>query len=200
PPWRIATIPVAVVTSVLVGFPLITGDVVADTRPKLPPAHVQLPAYWEQMADVVDERPTRGAVLVLPPDDFYGMPYKWGYYGADDFIANLFRRPVVVPNPQGSAYVSASTELLSAIDQTAQSILSHDWRQTEALVTAMNTPLVLVRGDIVTPYEGRPIVSPAALADALTVSPNFSLVRKTGLLDLFELKSATSDPETTRII
>src|SRR5207249_4227714 len=89
---------------------------------------------------------------------------------------------------------------LSAIDQTAQSILSHDWRQTEALVTAMNTPLVLVRGDIVTPYEGRPIVSPAALADALTVSPNFSLVRKTGLLDLFELKSATSDPETTRSI
>src|SRR5439155_18383385 len=77
--WRLVTAPLALVTAVVLGFPLITGAVVPDTRPRLPPAHVQLPAYWAQMANVVDEQPTQGALLVLPPDDFYGMPYKWGY-------------------------------------------------------------------------------------------------------------------------
>jgi arabinofuranan 3-O-arabinosyltransferase len=189
-----SVVPVSLGILLALGFPLYTGAVVPDVRPQLPPAHAQLPTYWTQMASVVDASPKEGSLLVLPPDDFYGMPYSWGYYGADDFVARLFRRPVVVPNPQGNGYVPGSPGLIGAVNLAAQSILRHDWPQAEVLVTALNTPLVLVRRDIQSPYGSRQIVPPADLEAALKLAPNFELVRQIGLLDLYELKSATADP------
>ena len=70
------------------------------------------------MARFVDAAPLSGAVLVLPPDDFYQMPYRWGYYGTDSFIPDLMNRPVLVPSGQG--YSPASVQLLRAVDLTTQ--------------------------------------------------------------------------------
>jgi hypothetical protein len=195
PTMRLLVVPVALATVVLVGFPMYTGAEVPDTRPGLPTGHVQLPAYWTQMASYVDALPVQGTLLVLPPDDFYAMPYSWGYYGADSFIPDLFVRRVLVPNPQGSGYISTSPQLISAVNLTAQSILHHDWRQAAALTTALNTPLVLVRRDVASPYESRQILSPNDLAQALEAAPNFVLIRREGLLDLFELRGRTNDLE-----
>ncbi len=184
---------VAVGASLLVGFPLLTGAIVVDQRPKLPPTHVSVPDYWAAMAQFVDRFPMQGSVLVMPPDDFYQMPYTWGYYGNDDFVVELFQRPVLLPNPQG--YVPTSPEVISAVDLTAQSILNHNWRQVEALTTALHTPLVLVRGDIQSSYSGRSILAPNNLVDALNSAPNFELVHQIGSLDLFALKSTLREPE-----
>src|SRR5438067_2163411 len=74
---------------VLPGMPIVTGSVVPDTRPTLPPEHVRMPTYWEDMASFVDRFPESGAMLVLPPDDYYQMPYTWGYFGNDQFISDL---------------------------------------------------------------------------------------------------------------
>ncbi len=186
-------VPLALGTSLLVGFPLYTGAVVTDSRPALPSAHVHVPTYWTEMAQFVDRLPVQGSVLVMPPDDFYQMPYTWGYYGSDGFVVDLFQRPVLVPNGQG--YTPTSTEVTSAVNLTAQSILHHNWRQTEALVTALHTPLVLVRRDIVSSYPGRSILPPDGLVDALNIAPNFVLVRQIGSLDLFELRATLTEPE-----
>ena len=113
--------PLALATAAFVGFPLLTGVVVPDSRPSLPPAHVRVPDYWPAMAQFTDSLPVQGAVLVMPPDDFYQMSYRWGYYGNDGFIADLFKRPVLVPN--GQSYFPTSTELVSAVALTGQSIL-----------------------------------------------------------------------------
>ena len=98
---RFAVAPLVLGTSILAGFPLFTGAIVPDNRPGLPPAHVKMPGYWTEMAGFVDALPIQGALLVMPPDDFYQMPYTWGYYGSDAFVVEMFHRPVLVPNGQG---------------------------------------------------------------------------------------------------
>jgi hypothetical protein len=199
PALRLSIAPLAFGTALLVGFPLYTGVVVPDTKPTLPrdfvharPAHVQMPAYWPEMAGYADALSIQGALLVLPPDDFYEMPYTW-YYGSDSFVVELFKRHVLLPTTQG--YTPASSELIGAANLTAQSILNRDWRQVEALVTVLNAPLILVRRDIQTPYPGRSIVPPNDLAVALSAAPNFALLRQVGSLDLFALRKPISETE-----
>src|SRR5205807_2165609 len=68
--------------------------------------------------------------------------------------------------------------------------LDRDWQQTEALLTALNAPLILVRLDVEAPYPGRAIASPDALAQALRVAPNFTSVSTIGSLELFALTTA----------
>src|SRR5438445_8607424 len=152
-----------------------------------------MPSYWKEMARIVDEAPTQGGLLVLPPDDFYQMPYTWGYVGTDSFVVDLFRRPVVLPNQQG--YSPASSELASAVRFTSDGILKRDWRQVETLVTALNAPLILVREDIDVTYPGRTITPPSQLAYALNFAPNFTLVRTVGPLKLFRLTSTLHESE-----
>jgi arabinofuranan 3-O-arabinosyltransferase len=186
--------PLALVTAIAIGYPLYTGALVPDGGRPLPtwanharPQHIQEPAYWPEMARFVDSLPIQGAVLVMPPDDFYEMPYTW-YYGADSFIPELFNRHVLVPSYPPS-------ELVNAVDLTGQSILRKDWHQAEALVRALDAPLVLVRRDIVTPYPNHSILPPNDLATALNTAPNFVLVRRIGLLDLYSLRNTVADPQ-----
>lgn len=180
-------------TVACVGFPIYTGALVPDVRPVLPSAHVRVPGYWSDMARYADALPTRGSLLIMPPDDFYQMPYTWGYYGTDDFIVDLFHRPVLVPNGQG--YSPATAQVVSAVSLTARSITQRNWHQTQALVTALDTPLILLRRDIKTPFSDRAILPPGDLAAALSTAPNFVLVRTIGSLDLFALKSVISEFE-----
>jgi len=196
---RFAIAPTALGIAVLLGFPLYVGGFVPDTHPTLATwavsarqTHVQMPAYWPEMARFADGLPVEGAVLVMPPDDWYEMPYTW-YYGTDAFIVQLFKRRVLVPNTQ--TYTPASSGLIGAVNLTAQSILNKDWRQAETLVTALNAPLVLVREDIQAPFPNHSIPPPKALAEGLNASPNFVLVRKIGSLDLFSLRSAVAETE-----
>ena len=89
------------------GFPLMTGAIAPDHRPVLPSTHVSVPAYWTAMASYLNRSAPPGNLLVLPQDDFYQMPYTWGYYGADGFITDLIARNVVDPVAQGYAPASA---------------------------------------------------------------------------------------------
>lgn len=175
---------------IIPAYPLVTGAVVPDQRPILPSEHVRVPTYWLGMANFLNESAAPGAILVLPPDDFYQMPYSWGYYGVDGFIPQLISRPVLVPNGQG--YAPASQPLLNAVNSTATSIIQHDWPNAESILQVLHTPLVLVRGDIQAPYPNRHIVSPQALSAALLTSPAFELVDREGPLSLFRLKSAVA--------
>jgi arabinofuranan 3-O-arabinosyltransferase len=182
-------LPVALLV-ILPGVPLITGTIVPDTRPLLPPGHVRLPAYWTQIAAFVDKMPSAGAMLVLPPDDYYQMPYTWGYDGNDQFVTDLTRRSVLNPT---TGYFSATDQLSNVVNLAAQSMLSGDWQLVDRLLGALGTPLVLVRGDLDTSYPGRTFLSPIAVANALRHAPNFDLVTTAGPLQLYSLRGASGD-------
>jgi glycosyltransferase involved in cell wall biosynthesis len=172
------------------GFPLMTGEVAPDHRPLLPSIHVSVPAYWTEMASYLNRSGPAGNLLVLPEDDFYQMPYTWGYYGADGFITDLLTRNVVDPVTQG--YTPAAQELTSAVGLVQQGLLAHDWPSVQRTLTAIGTPLLLVREDVNAAFPGRHITPPAALDRALHDDQDMRLVHRFGKLELFALRRSVS--------
>jgi len=173
------------------GMPLLTGAIVPDNRAPLPSMHVRMPNYWMEMASYINQMPGPGGILVLPPDDFYQMPYKWGYYGSDGFIGQLVSRPILIPGQQ--AYFPTSAQLLSVEELAANSITSYDWQLEGNLLGVLGTPWVLVRDDLDTTFAGRTFQSPASLVGALQQAGNFNLVHRSGPLWLFRLRGAHAD-------
>ncbi len=174
---------IAIAVALASGFPLWTGAVIPGPRNGFPSSHVVVPKYWEKTASYLNSaKAPPGAVLVLPADDFYQMPYTW-YYGNDGFIANLLDRHVVVPSGQG--YDSTSVELLNAVQLEDSALLSHNWLEASRILEAIGTPIILVRGDINSSFPGRSIVAPHALLSALAVDPNMHAVHSFGLLSLY---------------
>ena len=127
---------------------------------------------------------------MLPQDDFYQMPYTWGYYGADAFITDLIARKVVDPVTEG--YAPAGAELGDAVRLVQRGLLAHDWRSVYRALTALGTPLLLVRGDVNANFGEPHITPPAALERALSEDPGMRLVRRLGKLVLFTLRAPTN--------
>jgi hypothetical protein len=187
PRVRLAAVSVAASAAVLApAFPLITGAIAPDHRPLLPATHVRVPAYWTAMASYLNGSAPSGNLLVLPEDDYYQMPYTWGYYGADTFIRNLIARNTLDPAAQG--YAPARPELLDAISLVQQGLLAHNWPSVRRILAAIGTPLLLVRGDVNAAFPGRHITPPAALDSALRDDKDMRLVRRAGKLELFGLR------------
>jgi hypothetical protein len=175
---------------IIPGFPLLSGAIVRGPVDGFPSSHVSLPGYWAATARYLNTRASPGSLLVLPPDDFYQMPYRW-YYGNDGFISDLLIRHVV--DPVGQGYEPASAELLTTIQQIASSLLAHDWLLANRLLDAVGTPEILVRGDIEANFPGRDIIDPAALAAALSHDPGVSVVYHDGPLRVFRLRRASGE-------
>jgi hypothetical protein len=149
---------------------------------------VAVPSYWSLMATRVDAAAGVGSVLLLPSDDYYQMPYDWGYYGSDDFIQQLMSRPVLDPSAEGP--MPASAQLLSSVRLVSESLVAGQWREAAALLAALHSPFVLLRGDIDASFPGRDITSPVRLAAALRRDPSMRLVAREGPLELFVARHA----------
>lgn len=191
----------AICLALSAGFPIWMGSTVPSARPGFPSDHVKEPSYWKTFAKYLNN-PTspKGSLLVLPPDTFYQMPYNW-YYGNDAFIVNMLKRNVLVPSSQG--YSNVSSNLLKDVKLEALSLKYHRWKEASNLMTAMGTPLVLVRGDIKTQGD---IISPAVLSASLKLDPLMQLVRRMGPLSVYKQrpiykqnKFATINVDTPRL-
>jgi len=191
PTW--SAVAFAAVVLVAAGsFPLWTGAVVPGPRPPFPSSHVKFPRYWQTMADWLNSRAApSGALLALPPDDFYAMPYYW-YYGNDGFITDLVARHVI--DPSGQSYEKVSNELLKASQLEANALVARDWNEAERLLGAMDTPLVLVRGDIDARFPSRSIISPALLNNRLRADPLMHALHRDSPLVVYGLRAGISGP------
>jgi arabinofuranan 3-O-arabinosyltransferase len=168
------------------GFPLWTGALIPGPRQGFPSSHVRVPRYWTATANYLNSSSApQGALLVLPPDDFYQMPYTW-YYGNDSFIADLMRRNVVVPAGQGAE--SVSSELLDAVRLEASAIAERNWKEAAQILRAIGTPLVLVRSDIEADFPGRNIIPARILTQGLAKDPDMRLIYQAGKLAVYELR------------
>jgi hypothetical protein len=194
PLWA-ATSCLAIVVALAAGFPLLTGGVVLGPQHGFPSAHVTVPSYWNASANYLNSTAApSGALLVLPPDDFYQMPYDW-YYGNDGFIPDLYARHVVVPSAQG--YDGAGSALLNAVTLEAQALEHRRWDLAAQDLTAVGTPIVLVRGDIDASFPKRNIVPPATLLHSLEADPQMTRIHTDGPLSFFRLRPAFDQPSTS---
>lgn len=189
--FRLAAVSVAATGALLApGFPLMTGAIAPSHRPVLPSTQVRVPGYWTAMASYLNGSAPPGNLLLLPQDDFYQMPYTWGYYGADAFITDLIGRNVLNPSEQG--YAPAQQELTDAVHLVQEGLLAHDWGSVERTLTAIGTPLLLVRGDVNAAFTDRDIAPPAELDSALREDKGMRLVHSAGKLELFALRGHVS--------
>jgi hypothetical protein len=186
-------IPLSLVVAMLIicgglaaSYPLWTGAEISGPHDGFPSAHVVFPKYWNASARYLNSsKAPSGALMVLPANDFYQMPYTW-YYGSDGFISNMLNRNVVVPSAQG--YGLVSSELLNSVKLESSSLLSQDWTEAGRILDAVGTPIVLVRGDINSKFPSRTITSPTRLKDSLSIDPEMQLIHKSGPLSVYELK------------
>lgn len=198
PPQRERVLTIRWITAALVvviiagSFPIWTGILISGKRQELPSTHAAIPAYWTSMGRYLNgTNAPNGSLLVMPPDDFYQMPYNW-FYGNDSFIVDMLGRHVIVPTAQG--YVQTSISLLSALQDESSALLDHRWATAGAILNALDTPLVLVRGDIESEFPGRDIVSPTALATALRNDPEMIAEKNFGPLSIFKIRSRYQKP------
>jgi hypothetical protein len=191
--YTIRWIAAALVVAIIAGsFPIWTGILISGKRQELPSTHAAIPAYWTSMGSYLNgSKSPNGSLLVMPPDDFYQMPYNW-FYGNDSFIVDLLSRHVIVPTAQG--YVQTSLSLLNALQEESSALLGHQWAAAGAILNALDTPLVLVRGDIENEFPGRDIVSPTALVTALRQDPEMVAEQSFGPLSIFKIKSRYHEP------
>lgn len=199
PPYRPSTIPRAatfaslgiVAVALVSSYPIWTGSVISGPHAGFPSTHVRVPRYWTDTAAYMNGHGPGGSMLVLPPDDFYAMPYTW-YYGNDGFIVNLFKRHVV--DPSGQSYDKVSTELLQATNLEASELVSHNFGEARRILAAIGTPVVMVRGDIEPHFARRHIVSPRSLVSSLNADPEMRLVYRNGPLSIYGVARPLRQP------
>jgi len=175
----------AVAVVVLVGaFPVAVGSMVPRFGHAIPESHVKIPKYWTKLAAQINQSWPRATVVVLPPNDFYQMPYTW-YYGNNNFITDLLSAHVLDPSSEG--YMPSSDELLRAVDQLAGALLGRRWQEATDIMNALGATQMLVRGDINASYPGTHIIPPVDLMNALTRDPQVRLLDRVGPLSLYGL-------------
>ena len=190
-----ALVAVVLVVALAPAYPLAMGQVApAQRRGAFPSSRVAFPAYWTSMAAYLNSAAPPGHLLVLPPDDFYQMPYTWGYYGNDGFITDLLSRDVLDPTAQG--YQSVASQLTTTDLNLATALINQQWLLANRLINALGTPLLLVRGDVNASFPGRSIISPQVLEARLLADPYMRLIHRSGPLELF--RDTVADQAATR--
>ncbi|MBV8195334.1 MAG: hypothetical protein JOY80_07380, partial [Candidatus Dormibacteraeota bacterium] len=177
--------------------PLLTGAVIADSRPLLPSAHVTIPGYWYEMGSFVEANVSASdSVVVLPADTYYQVAYTWGYYGSDSFISGLMTRRTIAAIPGG--YVPTAQQLLSAVQQLTSDIEQHDWVGVDRIGAALHSPWLLIRGDVQQSLSNRTTSLPESLAATLRSDPYATVAHTSGPLTLVRLdvNAAAGTPAT----
>jgi hypothetical protein len=173
----------------LSSFPLITGSIIRNKADGFPSAHVTIPSdWWEAERYLNVTQPPDSAILLLPTDDYYQMPFTW-YYGADNFAEGLFKQVVINPvKPTAQKnYFKLSSDLYDYSKFVQSSLLKNKWDDVNSALFAMGTSMILVRQDVVYNFANRNIVNPNLLYSHLSNDPLVHLVFRKGKLSIFKM-------------
>ncbi len=188
--WLIRTTSAMAVAALAYPYPIWTGAVVPDRRPVLPPAHVKVPAEWQQIASLLNRSTIPGKVLVLPLADYYQMPTTWGYYGADAIPRSLLRRPTIQPLPGG--YYSDLPGFRALVAATQLAVQTGDSVALTRLLRSLGVTYVIVRNDIDLRYFSsaatRHVVDPSTLETGLQAAPSLTRIRSTSVADVYRVE------------
>jgi hypothetical protein len=175
------------------GLPLLTGDFIpktwlhGDAKSVVTP-----PRYWSDAAGYLDSQPDGSRVLLLPNNDFYQMPYDWGYYGADG-VAALIARPQLIVSSQSINYITGAPALGPQFAHLVGAIRAHSHTSVAPLLSALGVGWILQRNDIVWTRPYRDIVSPAAVHNFLARQPHIYHNATFGKVDLYEFEAQIPD-------
>ncbi len=178
---------------IVTAFPLVTGQVVGRSPVNTAPPGIAIPSYWFQLKDYLSRQDVHAGVLLLPNDDYYQMPYSWGYYGADAVPGEFIPNRNITINAAGG-YVAATSGGVDLNGQILQAVKDSAHPTIEPYLAAQGLRYIVQRNDIVTDEIGRHIVSPRQVRAYLQSQSYLHFVRSFGKLDLYEVDQRSFVP------
>lgn len=166
------------------GYALAAGTYLPRPAPGENSAFVHIPPYWKAAAAFLNRY--SGRTLILPNDDFYQMPYSWGYYGADAVPTTLLHQALLLA-PNTGGYLGGSTGFGDVETALVQALAAGKSIDLAPVLRKLGVRYLLVRKDILSSLPGRGIISPAFLDAYLQRQPWLHLVQRFGPLAVFAL-------------
>lgn len=139
------------------------------------------PQYWSEAAKWINQQPGDWKVLFLPNNDYYQMPYDWGYYGVD-FLSFYIDKPVVM---QQYNYLLPK-ETTDSIGLIYKTISANDTVTFQHLLDIYNIRYILQRNDVLNDFGERKIIDPALIKSFLSSQNEITKVKQFGKLDIYE--------------
>ncbi|MBV8366915.1 MAG: hypothetical protein JO194_10515 [Candidatus Eremiobacteraeota bacterium] len=146
------------------------------------------PSYWKQTAQFFNALPhddTR--VLLLPNDDFYQMPYDWGYYGIDTVAQTFIERPVVLVSPESFNYLGASAAVRAQYATLLREIARRSKAPIAPLMSSLDVGWIVQRNDVDWTHPLRSILPPAKIARYLANQRQLRKVASFDKLDVYRV-------------
>jgi len=180
---KISLVVIIISTILISAFPIITGELIPEKRSGLPSEYIKIPDYYYSSSVYVNNAPDDFKILVLPPNDFYQMPYNWGYYGID-ISSFLFNKPVLKIAPE-EGYVGNYFLKLSNItyhDGITNQSKYYFWK----MAGIMNVKFILNREDIDYTFRSS-ILPPNNVKMLLDNSNNVHFNKRIGKLSFYQI-------------
>ena len=195
-----------ILTFIISTYRLITNPIETKTTQLPFSSYIKIPDYWYEATDWLNNQPGDYKILITPPDDFYQMPYIWGYYGRE-FQTRLIRKPILSNSYRFSYKINPDVTV--TLQQLSNSIKYNRTAEFKAFLDLLNIKYIVQRNDIQHNFTGRNIIPPNEMQTFLTQQPYIHLAKKFGQLDIYEytepkhyiytLNPATSQQATIKI-
>ncbi|MCW3995882.1 MAG: alpha-(1-_3)-arabinofuranosyltransferase family protein [Candidatus Bathyarchaeota archaeon] len=186
-----ATILLFLVTAFVVSsFPIFMGSHFADTKTEQLPysSYVQIPQYWYQATEWINNQPGDWKILLTPLNDFYEMPYEWGYYGTDQLLERLFEKPIVSTVALNGYVTNANTSAI--LKQIRASVKFNRTDEFKTLLDVLSIKYIVQRNDVKTNMEGRNLRPPSYMQAFFAQQPYLKLIKTYGEIDIYEYTEA----------
>jgi hypothetical protein len=139
------------------------------------------PAYWVEASDWINNQEGSWKVLLLPNNDYYQMPYEWGYYGVD-FVHFYITKPVIMQY----YYYTISEETTSSISLLYEAVRQNDHDSFQKLLDYHNVRFIIQRNDIIRDFGGRQIMNSDTVNTFLQANSSLVKVNQFQRLDVYE--------------
>jgi hypothetical protein len=129
-------------------YPFFSGKVVIGERGDFPGARIQIPDYWYDCANYINEKMITGRVLLLPQNPFYQVHFCWwgdGYYGIDPAPYFIFKSFISVD--PGGGYIKSSNSN-KMVELFFESPLKFSSFKAQNFLSLLNARYVLHRKDL----------------------------------------------------
>ena len=176
---------------IISAFPIVTNPIETKTEEIPYSSYVKIPQYWYEANDWLNNKTGDYRILVTPLDDYYQVPYSWGYYGADSFLERFIQNPIINPSYAFSYAVNPNTIML--MNQLRDAIKYNGTDEFETIMKLLNVKYILQRNDLDYEYmasTNRDMMNPEKMRNFLSNQRNITLDKTIEELDIYEYTQA----------
>jgi hypothetical protein len=172
-------------------FPIVTNPIETKTEDIPYSSYIQIPQYWYKTNEWLNNQTGDFEILITPLDDYYQVPYSWGYYGSDSFLERFIQKPIISPCYTSSYTINPNTTML--MNQLRDAIKYNRTEEFETIMKLLNVKYILQRNDLDYEYmasTNRDIMKPDEMRKFLLNQPNITLVKTIEKIDIYEYTNA----------